>query len=157
MPAAEIAVAVTSIRSALDIVKAMIGLRDAEAFRAKSIELQGIIAEALGQVVEAREAQAAQLDRVRALEAEVAQLKAWNTEKEDYEIKSIGQGAVARILKPDARGTKAPHWLCPNCFEKGQKSFLQSANKLERARLLISCANCPTTVAVNKDVNTWAD
>src|SRR6185437_12466554 len=105
--------------------KTMVGLRDAEAFRAKSIELQQIILDALEKGISAREAQSAQLDCIHALEAEVTRLKAWGTEQEQYDLKSIGQGAVAYILKPEARSTKAPHWLCPNCFAKGQKSFLQ--------------------------------
>jgi hypothetical protein len=76
MPVAEISAGLTSLRAALDITKATIGLRDAQVFRSKAIELQGVIAEALGQVIEAREAHSAQIDRVRALEAEVAGLKA---------------------------------------------------------------------------------
>jgi hypothetical protein len=36
MVSAEISAGMTSLRAALDITKAMIGLRDAEAFRAKS-------------------------------------------------------------------------------------------------------------------------
>lgn len=46
MAAGEIAAAVTGIRAPLDITKAMVGLRDAETFRAKSIELQGVVLEA---------------------------------------------------------------------------------------------------------------
>ena len=73
----------------------MVGLRDAEAFRTKSIELQSVILESLNKAIEARESYATQLDRVRALEAELARLKAWDAEKEQYELKAIGQGAVA--------------------------------------------------------------
>jgi len=124
MPAAELAAAVTGIRSALDIAKAMIGLRDAEAFRAKSIELQTVILESLDKAIEARESYAAQLDQIRALEAEVARLKAWDAEKQNYELKPCGNGAVAYMLKPAARGSEPPHWLCPNCFAGGKKSFL---------------------------------
>jgi hypothetical protein len=71
MPAAEISAGLTSLHAALNIAKAMIGLRDAEAFRAKSIELQGLILESLDKAIESREAYSAQLDRIRALEAEV--------------------------------------------------------------------------------------
>jgi hypothetical protein len=42
MPIAEISAGITSLRATLDIMKAMIGLRDAEAFRSKSIDLQAI-------------------------------------------------------------------------------------------------------------------
>jgi hypothetical protein len=125
MPVAEIAAGITILRATLDIAKAMVGLRDAEAFRAKSIELQETILRALDKGIQAREAYSAQLDRIRALEAEVADLKTWDAEKEKYELKAIGMGCVAYMLKPEARGTEPPHWLCPNCYAQGKKSFIQ--------------------------------
>src|SRR5215208_3622163 len=109
MPLAEISAGVTSIRAALDITKAMIGLRDAEAFRAKSIELQSVVLEAMEKAIEAREAQSSQLDRISALETEVTQLKDWSAEKQSYELKHIGEGGVAYMLKPDKRGSEPPH------------------------------------------------
>jgi|SRR6185437_261559 len=157
MAAGEIAAAVTGIRAALDITKAMIGLRDAEAFRAKSIELQGVVLDAFDKAIEAREAYLAQADRIRALETEVADLKAWDAEKQKYELKSVGHGVVARILKPEARGTETPHWLCPACFEHSKKSYLLSANKVERGRLLARCNTCDLTMAIGMDMAKWPD
>ena len=78
MPVAEIAAAITGIRSALEVTKAMVGLRDAEAFRTKSIELRGLILESLDKAIEARETYSTQLDRVRALETEISTLRDWN-------------------------------------------------------------------------------
>jgi hypothetical protein len=123
MPAAEIAAAVTGLRSALDITKAMIGLRDAEAFRAKSIELQGIILETMGQAIEARETYATQVDRIRTLEAEVTDLKAWGGKKDKYELKPNYTGAVAYMLKPDARDAEPPHWLAEIAMRTARKAF----------------------------------
>ena len=155
MPAGEIALAVTSIRSALDIAKAMVGLRDAETFRAKSIELQTVILEALNQSIEAREAYAAQLDRIRALEAEVAELKAWGAEKERYELKKVGAGGtVAYMLKPEARGAEPPHWLCPNCYAQGKKAFLQGSS-LSGANRVYTCPACKTYIAAREPA--WID
>jgi hypothetical protein len=141
MPAAEIGLAVTSLRSAIDIVKAMIGLRDAEAFRAKSIELQQVISDAYSQAIEAREAQSTQLDRIRALEAEVAELKAWGTEKENYELKQLWLGGVAYMLKPECRGSEPPHWLCPQCYANGKKAFFQPQKGIG-VNLEYACPNC---------------
>jgi hypothetical protein len=155
MPAGEIAAAVTGMRAALDITKAMVGLRDAETFRAKSIELQTVVLDAFEKAIEAREAHTLQANRIRALETEVADLKAWDAEKQNYELKTIGHGAVARVLKPDARGTGPPHWFCPNCFENGRKSFLQSANKVERAHLIVRCNVCSLSVPVSIDMSQW--
>jgi hypothetical protein len=142
MPAAEIAVAITSIRSALDITKAMVGLRDAEAFRARSIELQSVVLEAYDKAIEARESYATQSDRIRALETEVTRLKAWDAEKEDYELKKIGDGAVAYMLKKEKRGTEPPHWLCPTCFAKDQKSFLNPTGQSAGRGWVYNCITC---------------
>jgi hypothetical protein len=147
MPVAEIAAAITSFRASLDIAKAMIGLRDDEAFRAKSIELQTAITDALEKSIAARESYAAQLDRVHTLEAEVASLKAWNAEKQNYELKKIGDGAVAYMLKPEARGTKPPHWLCPNCFEQGKKQFLNPSGKGAGRGFIYRCSLCKSEPA----------
>jgi hypothetical protein len=140
MPAAEIGLAVTSLNSALNIAKAMVGLRDAEAFRSKSIELQGVILEAMSQAIEAREAYAAQLDRIRALEAEVAGLKAWGAEKENYELKLLWLGGMAYMLKPDARGAEPPHWLCPQCYTNGKKAFFQPQSSVGNRQYV--CSGC---------------
>jgi hypothetical protein len=148
MPVAEIAMGVTSLRAALDVAKAMVGLRDAEAFRSKSIELQGLILEALEKAIESREAYSAQIDRIRALEAEMADLKKWGAEKENYELKTIGHGAMAYMLKPQARGTSPPHWLCPNCYAKGKKTFLQATGAQIQRKTVYRCSTCDSPVSV---------
>jgi hypothetical protein len=146
MPAAEIAAAITSFRASLDIVKAMIGLRDEEAFRAKSIELQGTILQALEKSIEARDAYATQLDRIHALEAELANMKAWDAEKKNYELKTFGLGTMAYMLKPEARGTTPPHWLCPNCFEK----------IVAAGRRIFACHNCDGKI-LGQGMPHWID
>ena len=155
MALAEISAGITSLRATLDIAKTMIGLRDAEAFRAKSIELQETIMRALDSGIDAREAYAKQLDSVRALEAEVTQLKAWDAEKDRYELKSIGQGAVAYILKPEARGTETPHWLCPNCFAQRKKSFLQPSGTMQNRQWVYECIGCKGRIPASIDPTRW--
>jgi rubrerythrin len=145
--AAEVFAAITSLRSALEVAKAMMGLRDAEAFRAKAIELQGIILEPLEKGIEAREAHAAQIDRVRTLEAEVAHLKAWDAEKRRYELKDVGFSGIAYMLKPEARGTEPPYWLCPNCYAQGKKSFFQMTPAAFAGRRISACPVCKSTLA----------
>lgn len=149
MPVAEIAMGITSLKAAFDLTKAMVDLRDAEAFRSRALELQGVIAEALGQVIEAREAHSVQIDRIRALETEVADLKAWGAEKQNYELKTIGYGSVAYMLKPEARGSSPPHWLCPNCYAKGKKSFLQAVGPIIQRKTVYKCAGCDSITSVD--------
>ena len=122
----------------------MIGLRDAEAFRLKSIELQGTILSALGSAIAAREAQSEQFDRIRALEAEVTQLKNWDAEKQRYELKSHQLGGTFYMLKMEARDSQPPHWLCPNCFNSGKKSFFQPATNKEGGGY--KCSSCHSVI-----------
>jgi hypothetical protein len=150
MPVAEISAALISLRAALDITKAMIGLRDAEAFRSKSIELQVLILESLDKAIESREAYSAQLDRVRALEAEVTSLKDWNAEKQNYELKTIGRGVIAYMLQHDKRSAEQPHWLCPNCFANGEKAFFQATPASTDSGRIYKCAKCQTLVSLEK-------
>jgi hypothetical protein len=155
MVVAEATAGITSLRAALEIAKAMVGLRDAEAFRSKSIELQSVVLEALEKAIESREAYAAQADRIRALETEVANLKAWDAEKQRYELKSVGTGATVFVLKPEERGTEPPHWLCPNCFAQGKKSFFQSTHNIQAGRLIFNCAGCKTAIAITQNTKEW--
>ena len=156
MPIAEIAAAITSVRASLDIVKAMAGLRDDEAFRTKSIELHTTILEALEKSIEAREAYSAQLDRICKLEEEVTGLKAWGAEKEKYELKTVGYSSMAYMLKPDARGPEPPHWLCPNCYQKGQKSFFQPNGERRGRDSVFVCIGCKGTIAAPMELK-WID
>lgn len=153
MPVAEIAAAITSSKAALDIAKAMVGLRDAEAMRTKTIELQGLILEFLNKAIEAREAQSAQLNMISALETEISRLKEWTAEKQQYDLIPIGRGGVAFMLKPEARGGKAPHWLCPTCFEAGKKSFFQPAITASGFGARVECKICESVVATSPGVS----
>jgi hypothetical protein len=155
MPAAEIAAAITSVRTMFDLAKAAIGLRDAETFRTRSVELNGLILQALEKAIEAREAESSQLERIRALEAEVARLKAWDAEKEKYELKDVGHFCVAYMLKPNARGTEPPHWLCPNCYAQGKKSFVQPSGARSGRDMLYKCGD-GHTLATDYDIM-WKD
>jgi hypothetical protein len=131
MPAAEIAAAVTSVNALLNVAKAMVGLHDAESFRARAIEFEGLILDSLTKAVQATEVQATQLDEIRALKAEVAGLKEWGREKERYELKPNWTGAVAYMLKPDARGSEVPYWLCPNLLHERQEVVFDTARGRE--------------------------
>jgi len=149
MPVAEIAAALTSLKSAADLAKALIDIRDASQVRAVAIDLQTQILSALGSAIEAREAYTAQIDRIRDLEAEVTRLKEWGSEKEKYELKTIGFGALAYMLKQGMRGTEPPHWLCPNCYTQGKKSFFQTTGAHMGHRTYYACTTCGSKVALD--------
>src|SRR6185503_8980883 len=93
--ATDIAAAVGSLRQALDIVRAMRDISDATERNSKILDLQRVIMEAQTSAIDAREAHSAQVDEIDALKKEIAHLKAWGTERENYELKAIDEGALA--------------------------------------------------------------
>jgi hypothetical protein len=81
--------------------------RDAGLLQAKVIELQGVILSAQGSALASQSAQFALLEQVRALEAEMAKMKAWDSEKSRYELRKFANGAFAYLLKPsETSGTR---------------------------------------------------
>jgi hypothetical protein len=94
-----IAGVMTALRGVTDISKAMIDLRDGAMIQAKVIELQGAILAAQSSAFAAQDERAALIARVSELEKEVASLKAWDAEKQNYELKDIGNGVLAYALK----------------------------------------------------------
>jgi hypothetical protein len=135
MVAAEISAAITSLRTTLDIAKMMVGLRDAEAFRAKSIELQETILQALNSGIEAREAYAKQLDQVRELETEIARLKACIAKRDAETIEYRGYR-----YRKNASGKPSGRAYCPVCEAK-DALFIQTTPGNEAGRPLV-CPNC---------------
>lgn len=151
MPAAEIAAGITSIRAAIDLTKAMVGLRDAKLIAAKTDELRLLLGEAIGKFLEVQQAQLAQLDEIANLKAEIKKFGGWETEKQRYELKGVGLGVTAYMLKPDVRGTEPPHWLCPTCFENGRKSHLQFSTRMASGGSVYRCKGCDGHTVTNSE------
>jgi len=158
MDIGSIAGVASSLKSAGEIVKAMIGLRDAASFQTKLIELNGVILAAQGCALTAQQDQMAMLERVRELEKEVAGLKAWDAEKQKYELKSVYTGAFAYVLKEEAKGSAPPHWLCTNCYERGAKSILQAQGRdKDKSFEIYQCPGCRSQMRVFYNIKPGAE
>jgi hypothetical protein len=125
MAALEISAGLTSLKTALDIAKALWTINDAAERNSKIIDLQRAIGDAQLSAINAREAHAAQIDRIRELEQEIARLKAWEGEKQRYEMKVPQAGVTVYALKPSMADGEPSHWLCANCYQQGKKRILQ--------------------------------
>lgn len=101
-------------------------MRDSAAFQAKLIEFQSKLIDANNASFAAQDERTALLKRISQLEEEVAALKAWNADKERYELENLYTGLFAYIPKEGMEKGEPPHALCANCFERKTKSFLQS-------------------------------
>lgn len=144
----EIAGLLSSVKSAKDIAEAMIGLRDAQAIQAKALEFQSRIFDAMSSAIKVQEERATLLQSVEALKKEIAGLKAWEAQKQRYELKSVGVGALAYSLKKDAGGSEPPHWICPKCYEDGQRSILQPETRVPGRTQHLACSRCGNDILI---------
>ena len=121
--------AATGLQAAGQIIKSLVSLKISSEVQTKVIELQAVIMAAQGDALAAQSDQFALLERVRKLEAEVAEAKAWEAEKQRYQLQEFPAGALAYVLKPEAANGEPPHRICPNCYQEGHKSILQTTAK----------------------------
>jgi hypothetical protein len=147
---ATIAAAVSSLKAAGDMAKALVGIRDGAILNQKVIELQGVILAAQSDALAAQSDQFALLERVRELEADVARLKTWNAEKERYVLTEIGTGAFAYLIKPARRGAEPVHCICVQCYEAGRKATLQLKSNTYGC-VILECPGCKNEVVASED------
>lgn len=146
---AAIASAASGLRTAGQIVKSLIDLKVGAEIQAKVIELQTVIMSAQSDALAAQSDQFSLLERIRNLEAEVAQTKAWEAEKQRYELKEFPTGAFAYALKPDAAQGEPPHRICAKCYQDGHKSILQVLRR-DYGGELVECQRCDTRLTLSE-------
>lgn len=147
---ASFASAISSLKTAGDIAKALVGLHDAQAIQSKVIELNGIILSAQQGALAAQSDQFTLLERVRNLEAQIVKLEAWNAEKNRYELTEVGTGVFTHVLKASMKGAQPIHCICSECFERGHKSVLQWAGNLYGS-VTLKCPKCKTEITASED------
>jgi len=76
-------------------------------------------------LIDTQMAQLALVDSLLKLKAEIAQSDRRLELQRDYEPFQTAGGAFVLALKATEGGAKPVHYLCPQCAEKGIKTFLQ--------------------------------
>ena len=110
--------AASGLKTAIEITKTIVDVRD-------GAKLAAVKSELLGLLLEAQEEKLALVAQKRELAQRVSDLEAWDGEKERYDMKDVGQGCIAYTIKPEAQGAEPSHSICADCYQRGQKSILQ--------------------------------
>lgn len=137
-----IASVAASFKALKDIAQTMVGLRDAQVFQAKMIEFQDAILDAQNSLFAAHEERSALIEQVRDLEKQMADFKAWEAEKQRYQLIDFGGGTFAYVLKEEASGSEPPHRICAACYQKEQKSILQFLKRNVHGQEHYVCPAC---------------
>lgn len=133
---------VGSLNAARQITKAMLSIRDQAMIQSKVIELNTEILTAQSSAFAANATQTALLDQIRDLEKKIADLEAWEAEKKRYQLKDVGNGAMAFSLKPGMEESEPPHSICANCYSNGLKSILQKEIRYPGLAHVLACHSC---------------
>ena len=120
-----IAQGLNAIKATTDIIKSIAGLRDAAQILEKTVELNQKILTVQTALADAQAEQTTLIQTIRNLEEEVARFKAWEAEKQRYELKEVAPRTFAYVLKPNASDPEPLHWICASCYQKNQKFILQ--------------------------------
>ena len=144
-----IGAAYAGLKEALGIVQGLNATNTQVQINDAKIPLQEHILNAQMALTTANETQAAAAERIRSFEQEIVRLKDWSGEKENYELKALGRGAFAYMLKPAVRGAEPAHWLCTRCYGDGKKSIMQGQGTAkERRDMVHGCPLCKATLTV---------
>jgi hypothetical protein len=60
------------------------------------------------------------------------------------------------MLKPDARGSSPPHWICPNCLGQEFVSSLQPTPTIAIGKRMYECPKCKLAVPMTGNPK-WLD
>ena len=133
---------IISLKTAYDITKGIIGLKNSTEINAKVREIQDILFTAQNNALSAQAAQSTLIEEKRTLEEEIRRLETWNTEKQRYQLTNLWDtGVVAYALKESMSNAEPPHYICTTCYEDGRKSIL-NPQKRGNGRLMLFCPKC---------------
>jgi hypothetical protein len=121
-----IGLALTSLKSASDLAKSLLELRDATKIGHVTLELQGKIAAAQQLALAAQQEQAALISKIDELKKTIVEFEDWDREKKRYQMESLPPGILMYRLKEGAENGEPPHKICADCYNKGKKSFLHN-------------------------------
>lgn len=119
--------AVSSMKTAFDIAKAISEMKSMTDVQGKVIELQQAILAAQSSAMTANAEQFAALEELRKLKEELEKTKGWELEKSRYRLFQGSSGGVVYAVRQSCqKENEPPHYLCANCFEQGRKSILNN-------------------------------
>jgi hypothetical protein len=132
----------SALKNLVDIVKSFLPSGKANKNKLDDSSLNKALIDAQSAILAMQDLYAALLDEKQELKKKVAQLEAWDEEKEDYELRELAPGVLAFAYAPKGESTQPFHWLCEKCFQENKKAILQSQNQLTQP--MMRCSACRT-------------
>jgi hypothetical protein len=125
----------SALKTAFDMAKGLKDIDDAVRRNAAVIDLQE-------KILAAQQAQAALVEQVAEFEKEVSRLKAWDADKQRYELTEARPGMMTYTLKKGMENGEPAHHLCTNCYNDGVKSIMQTETRFPGRYPVLVCHRC---------------
>jgi aspartate oxidase len=108
---------------------------------AQLIEFQRVIIQLQSSIASVQIQNASLLRDKEQLQRELTQLEHWASEKDRYKMITVFQTATVYSLLESKSNGEPPHYICPKCYQHGQKMMLQPS-KASSGFLHFSCPSC---------------
>src|SRR5262249_35711737 len=131
-----------TLKTAYDLAKDLVNLHDTIARQEKVTELQRQILDAQQSAIDANQERATLMETISELKSKVAQLEAWNTEKERYKKVEVAKGVIAYALKEGMESGEPAHYACTDCYSDNKISILKSETLVPGRYPVLSCHRC---------------
>ena len=134
-----------ALKTSVDVIKSLWPLSDSKSSEVhqKINELSAALGRAQNHALQLQISQANLLAEKEDLRSKLQALQSFEEEKRKYCLMQIQAGAVVYGLREEFVNGETQHYLCPNCFADGKKSFLQ---KVGLQRLFsLECSRCKLT------------
>jgi len=142
----ETVTALGGLKTAFDVAKALISAKSDSERLAAIADLQAALIDIQHQTLALQAAMAELQDEAITLRRSNETLQRRSTDLSRYQLVKFDEtGAAAYRLRPEhVGGDEIDHYLCPNCYQKGEKSILQ-----EDGRSLF-CPSCAMRIYIRK-------
>jgi rubrerythrin len=145
----EVFAGIGAFKTMFDIAKSLKDMDDA-------VRRNTAVADLGEQIISAQTRYAASVEQVRDLEEKLRSFETWEREKQRYDLKDLGWGAFAYMLKPPERGSQPPTWKCTNCYEHDRIATMQNI-MVKGTGQTWTCPSCRSTINPSTHGPAWID
>ncbi len=149
MEIATFAAVITTLKNLKDLT-ASLGDQVPPQVREQVLALSDKLLEMQAAALDAQQREIHLTNRCRQLEDELSRVNDWEAERARYTLVQVSKLASVYVQKLDVDTPHAPHWLCANCFEDRQKSYLQPGEQRSDRRTW-KCQRCHATLVIYWD------
>lgn len=134
----------TGISTITNIVKKLIEISKDASIKEKSVELLSVITDLQSEMLFLQSQYQETLNELSILKEKLKEYEEWNEIESLYQPKQINTGVFVYESKTETDDNSNYHWLCSNCFNNKEKSFLQN-KKVMGNTMNLFCPKCQNT------------